>query len=509
MFQIRNPRKIKFWYNIYKKNHQLKEGNSTSLNYSNRVSTKDKYFVSLQYIWAGKTVNEEFDIPFIDKQLNIKSVHPRVVYPGEKAKILVQATDVNGSPAKNVDITAYAFTKKFKNTNKPDLPYFGRLYKSRKSKNTFSKEEFEDFSDQKRMKWSLWKNKFGLDSMTYYKFLFPGNGFFKQISPRADSITQFAPYVLDSGIHKPVHIVYLDNRPIFFRGTDALFRYSFRVGRGYHKIELRTADKLITIDSMFFAPYEKLLFSLDVNTDNPLTKVEQKPIVLTAQEQNRLLPYMTLVKENFSSKHAYLRQDEHFQLIRNSLGYRYNYLALVGPFSPRLMEFVKKDDFSTDFNFESRYNYEFSKGLLKMREQKEILRLKNHLNKSTQPLSFSDSVLTKAEIERMWKKMDDSKHITFEKYDNPKVTSFGRGQLHLKKIRSTDRQVPIVKNLLVVKPNDRYFMRIYPGKTERIHNLSEGMYKVVYLFKDEYYSAIDSIYVKPNGLNYYKFDPMS
>ena len=494
---VQNPRGINFWYNIYKKKHQLASGFGNELSYAIKATTKGKYFVSLQYLWGGKTVNVEYDIAFLDKKLKIQAIQPSVVYPGEKTKIAIKVSTADGSPAKNVDLTAYAYTKKFKQGGKPDLPYFGKVYAGRTVKNNFRNVETDEFLNESTLKYPLWRSQLGLDSMQYYQFIYPENKIYRTESFRADSITQFAPYVIGAGAIQPIHIIYLDHKPIYFRNTDVLQRYAFRVDSGYHHIKLRTRDRLITIDSLFCNPNKKLIFSVDVLSKNPMVEIDTVDRDLSNNEIRVLTKYMLPIVQSFYDEEAYLKQGKNYQLLKRG---SYGGIGLVGPFSNRMMDFVYKNRFNTYFNFESNYSYQFSEGLLKMREVKKIDRLRRDLNSRYITEVFSDSVLTKQEIERMWTKTEDVRHYTYEKYDNPSQTTFNHGRLFL----DLGQEDVFVKNILLVKNDDRHFMRIYPGKTVHYHQLDSGNYKAVYLFSNGFYGVADSLFARINGINYYK-----
>jgi len=68
---VENPRNIPFNYNIYKKNTQQSAGYTDSLNLKKRLSTKQNYFVSMQYLWGGEVRKEDYRIPLTDKKLNL------------------------------------------------------------------------------------------------------------------------------------------------------------------------------------------------------------------------------------------------------------------------------------------------------------------------------------------------------------------------------------------------------------------------------------------------------
>ena len=91
---------------------------------------------SVQYIWAGKTNTNTFKIPSNKENLNINVHQPDLIYPGKTETIEVKVTNVKGEPVENVDLTAYAMTKKF-GYNMPDIPDLNQRAKNKSKINNF------------------------------------------------------------------------------------------------------------------------------------------------------------------------------------------------------------------------------------------------------------------------------------------------------------------------------------------------------------------------------------
>lgn len=74
---------------------------------------------------------------------------------------------------KNADVTAYAFTSKFE-ALPPAVAIYGKSAsgKAITPKNYEADEEFL-FNIRTGMDWPLWRQRMGLDSIEYYKFLYP------------------------------------------------------------------------------------------------------------------------------------------------------------------------------------------------------------------------------------------------------------------------------------------------------------------------------------------------
>ena len=75
---VNNPRKLPFSYFIYKKNNEKTRGHSDSLNLIISTSSNENYFLAIHYLWGGKLVDENYQIPYNDKKLKITVTEPKL-----------------------------------------------------------------------------------------------------------------------------------------------------------------------------------------------------------------------------------------------------------------------------------------------------------------------------------------------------------------------------------------------------------------------------------------------
>ncbi len=502
---VNNPRKIPFIYNIYKKNSQQASGYADSLDIHKKTSSKQNYFVSIGYLWGGQVREENFRIPLIDKKLNISVTQPKIVYPGQKSRIDILVTDTEGNPVEGVDLTAFSLTKKFDYTA-PELPYLG---KSKKNKSVINNFNFKDFSlntqSGLQLEYDAWKILAGIDSIEYYRFIYPKNSIYRFEFNTFDSITQFAPFVISDGTIQPVHVIYVDNKPVYFSWSTNTRPYSFNIDSGYHQIKLRTAFREITIDSLHFEKGKKMIFSLEQDAENTNIKINKVEAKLSDFEKRLLYKYIVPYRNNFGEQYAYIEQNENIQLLTPESKYQRNNLA--GPLVSNLT-FQLVDSFSTSFNHEPFFEYEFLPALIKMRSIDSKI-FPEYLYSYKANNTLTDAVFTKEAIEKQWNDYLDLKRYLTARYRYPNSTSQGAGKLLFNFKRNDEPIKDIPLNVLVFRYDNHEFLRVYPGNTSFIHELQKGYHKLIFFYSGAKYHIEDSIYIKPNGLNYYEFEQPS
>ncbi|RNI29916.1 hypothetical protein EFA69_10320 [Rufibacter immobilis] len=503
---IQNPRRVPFWYFVYKNNHLVDRGqDTTSLwQYNRKASNQEPYYVSVQYLWAGKIYSEEYNAPFRKNNLDIAVQGPTTVYPGQKTSFTVQVTNAKGKPVPNVDLTSYALTSKFKDASPPDLPTFTK-YKSRKDRRTFKLKDVPEKGFQ-LMDWEHWRRSMGLDSLAYYQLLYPQTGLYTHYALTKDSLTQFAPFVVDSGRVVPVHVVYLDQVPVYFSGTDVVPPYSFPADSGYHFIKLRTAHHEIHLDSVYLKHGQKLVLSIDQNKKSLLFGKAEKGF-LSKTEQGALAPYLVPVEQNFGNGLTYLKQGQQVQYLPNGSNRSYttrstnwDRVVLAGPFRPRVMEFYSMGNFVTAFTPEANYVHRFEPGLLKMRE-KQTFPGKVHLsprNKTHQIPSgtLAETAYTEEGLRAQWETSQYNYWLS-KILERPEYrTEAGNGRLHWQ-LDSTFQESP--KFVFFYEPNAaNHQIAMYGGSTRHLNQIYPKQYKLVLVFPDHRHIST-LVTVKPNG----------
>jgi len=495
--EIYNPRNLFFNYNTYLKNKLISTGYSNELKISKSLNSLQNYQVSIQYIWGGEVKNEDLTIPLNDKSLNIEVNQPTLVYPGQNSKIELKVTDYEGNPVEEVDLTAYSMTKKF-NYNPPTLPYLGKNRKNRNIINTFSLNRKKlNSPEESLINFEYWNTLAGIDSIEYYKFLYPNNEIYQFSYTPKDSITQFAPFVFANGEMLPIHVIYVDNKPVYFSWSTNEQPYSFHVSSGYHQVKLRTTKKIITIDSLFFPENKKLILSIDESISKKGIEIKEVKKELSEQEQRTLYNYVFPYRNNFNNKFAYIKNGRNIQLL--SPNFRHISNLLAGPVSGTIV-FRTLDETTKVFSHEPYFEYDFQPDLLKMRTFGKP-KFPSYLGKYNKNNDLDDLVLTPEKINELYQNSIQSSRTTNNYFPNPDKTTSGFGRL-LIEIEDEENLKELPINILIFSNDDPEFVRVYPGNSRLIHQLSEANYRLVFFYADKKYHAVDSLDILSDGLNF-------
>lgn len=130
ILQLNNPRKLKVKYFIYNGNIEIDKGFAELL--TKYLPVKNGiYTTSIQYVWGGKSSDENFQYFEYKKQLNVLLDQPYVVYPGQRSEIKIKVTDYKSRPVEHVNLTAFSINSQFKNLNIPALPTFPKKLERR------------------------------------------------------------------------------------------------------------------------------------------------------------------------------------------------------------------------------------------------------------------------------------------------------------------------------------------------------------------------------------------
>ena len=499
---VNNPRKLPFSYFIYKKNREKTRGHSDSLNLNFPTSGKENYFMAIQYLWAGKLVDENYQIPYNDKKLIISVTEPKIVYPSQSSSVEILVTDPEGHPVPNVDLTAYSITKKFE-YSPPSLPYLGDQRKNKTIINNFTVNEhsFNDYQGT-GLDYNHWKLLAGLDTIEYYRFLYPGDEIYKFKYP--SDITQFAPFVVSGGQLIPVHVVYVDRKPLYFSWSTNIQPFSFAVDSGYHQVKLRTTNKIIEIDSVYFSHHTKTIICLRdsiINKNVYINKLEPR---LSDYEKDNLYRYIFPYRYKFGEYYGYIEQSGRVYFLKPGISRSYNNFA--GPVDPTGTKFQLLDSFSIKFTHEPLFEYEFAPGLLKMRSVDAKTRYPDYLTNYNVRESLADKVLKAEDVRESWKNYINQKRYLTARYNYPKNTSKGMGTLKIDLIADSNKISLRPLNILLFRYDESKFLRIYPGSNFIYNDLAEGYYRLLFFLPGAEYSLIDSLYVAPDGLNYHRID---
>ena len=493
-----NPRKLPFHYQLFKNNTIIDQGYSHDYIAKRKASPHARYYFAIQYIWAGQSRNQNYDLPFAKKPLHIEVDHPAAVYPGQQVAIKINVKDAFDKPVKNADLTAYSITKKFKEGSSTEVPDFER-FKSRKIFNEFSeKEQARSFEND--LHYHFWKSRLGLDSIEYYHFLYPEKSIYKHYATGEDSITQIAPFIVSDGRLQPIYYIYIDNELKYYHEVKSLEPYSFRTSPGPHNLTIRLRDKLIQINHVIAEKGKKLILSADLNNLPKDVEVTQEESRFSDYEINKLWPHFLLLNRDMTQRLAYLEQGNNFHAMA-LFNWGNDEQKLVGPFMPGSILY-HTPQFSTGFDFKPGRVVTIEPKLVD-RESYDIRYLfRSPLYYRSFSPSLRDQVQTEKRILEYWKQneIEPQTEYTIRKYPTNYPVSKKTGTLVIEDNRGGLPQHFATFILNLDLPDEYY---IFPGRQSSFAPLLPGKYQVIMLYKDGQYSKPEPVAIKPYGRTFY------
>lgn len=512
--KVYNPRKLPFTYFIYKANQLLEKGFGSELNYKTKADRKKKYYLSLNFLWAGDIVKDTYQVSDNENKLNIAVKQPSLIYPGQKANIEINVTDNSGKPAGGVDLTAFSVTKKF-GYDPPVLPVFPDGKKGKDLINTFNIGKAADLTNiSGALDYAKWERLASLDTIEYFNFIYPDDEIYYHYYTPSDGFTQFSPFVVKNGALQKILTISVDSKPVYFSWTGNDQPYSFMINVGYHYFRIRTRDKEYYVDSVYLQQGKKLVLSInDLEKPSQYSYSDEKPS-LTKKEKANLENYIFPFRNNFGDQMAYLTQNDRILLVnspettggtysrsRYRADYRIYNKDLAGPVYPGNIKLKTTGGPEYSFLNEKGFEYEFLPGIIKMRTFDKGKSFPAYLTGS--PVErLSDNPLTEKRLTDEYNSYLFQKKYLSAKFNIRSQTERGRGKLVAEYDSLFGKSG--LKPLFLVMMKDRNKLRsfVYPGNIPLINNLEAGTYSVFLVFRDEKYTEYDSVEIKPDGRNY-------
>lgn len=502
---INNENKVPFWYTVFSGNKVFFKGFAKSLDTLVKHTSAKAAHIRINYYWDDKEINQEASAFYNPNLLNVKLLAPEMIYPGQKVNMLVKVTDINNKPVKETDLTAYAITAKFKNNYTPALPDFSKRFFARKKKNVNFEAGGISLNLVENINWQKWGKRLGLDTIEYYKFTNPKSIYTIQEQSN-DSTAQVAPFAVLNGEIEPVNIVFIDEIPVFFNQSDQLSRYSFIAKPGKHSIRLRTFDKTIFIDEVDFVKGKKTILSVKADTTNTSVVVKHSPNQLTFEESQRLNRYMLKIQDNFNGQKTIVKAGEINYLINPPPHVSTRKELLIGPISENYLTF-KSGTIDQDFIKEPGYTYTFIPGLIKQKSYNEKVAFNPILlsgaeNNNT---NYKQYALRRNEIDSLWNDYLDLRSYSTQLFTNTTQRLVNGGRLDYKIDTAFSKKLPYLKNIIIYKTDEPDFVQIYAGNNTYFSSFEPGVYKIMFLLKDNRYFIANQVNIKAFGINHFHF----
>lgn len=495
---IQNPAQLLIRYQLFKNNRLFEHGTATSFTYKKAANPNDRYYLSVQYLWAGEAKVQNHEMPYAKNAITVDIDHPSAVFPGQTVAMQLRVKDAKGQAVSNADVTAYSITNKFRENLEVPLTDFTK-YKERKAFNEFTNEKLNVEKLNTRLNFDRWKKLLHLDSISYYHFLYPDSNFYQYITKAVEAITQLSPYVVKDGAVQTIYYIFFDKELMYYNAATNPEPYAFPIDTGKIMITLRLQDKILKFPAPKVAQGTKLIFSLDLDRLPSSVEVLTKGLVLDRQELAAIRRHYIWVNRSGGQHHAYLQQDNRFHRLTSLNSYNQQSTELVGPFFPGLLTY--KSNFELTFLFKSAMTYSFEPMLV---DRTNSFDKYSDLLVNTAPrISFNDFVQTKETIENYWQSQEKSEQFNFRRYPDQKENIKLKQQASLIVIenKSFEKKKRLASFLINLDRPDEYY--IYPGYYQQFTQLSEDLYQLVMVYTDDDYLKSEPILLKSNGRTCY------
>lgn len=555
--KVDNPADIPFWYTVNRNNKEIAHGYTTQLSYTAK-DNKQGYKVLLSYHLGGHSKVIEKSLPFIEKNISMDISTPTSVYPGQKAEVLINVKDKKGKPVSDVDITAYSFTSKFGNYYMPAIAIHGKGKYARNFKTVnYDADEKSLYNRKVNMTWNRWKGIMALDTIEYYKFLYPET-YYVYTEPTEDKATLVSPYVIVDGAMQQVHMLMIDERLYYTSAAEQPDIYSFPVEPGNHNFKFRTFDREISIHNVYIKkgerniisfnvapPYQKLA-SMHPESDaslvisSRLLKKEERSFP-TDSEKNYLTDQLISMDSNFGTIRlpnltktidipAYVKSGDSYYYINHSSKQIYNPTlrefinrpVILGPFPKRSVVngigniasvYRDSNELITLIELEGGNKYAVYPGYQKIKGW-DALPFHKNTRAVTQVKNFRatpysvNSILQHSKENLLSLLRSSTGPAQEEKKFQSRNYTPARLTLHLNKDVNGKTLTPA---LIFIVPEDKQSIgkyQLYYGGTRNFTGLPLGNMKVSLVFNDST-SYTQSITLYKGGQNFLKIDSIS
>ena len=333
------------------------------------------YRVSWQFYWGGEEKIQEENIAVLYKVLKIDIKTNIAVFPGQKDTVAINVKDYLNRPAQGVNLTAFSYNNQLsKDIHVPEPPYLVN-YKKRShilAKSRFGTKLTSIFL--KNIHWVSTKHVipiFGLDTMMYYKMLFPDSSNRDFVTPINDIIPEVSVHISKNGEKEEIYLLYVNRDLVYYNGVTEKMKDAYLAYPGYVQFGIRLYDKFLQIDSVYIQPHYKHDLFFDLNKLPSGAKITARKSFYSPDE--RLTLENSLLRDNFEipwfryhDSSDYLWQNE--RIIKMSR----NEIQILGPFKPDdSLHFYSVNNFDIKFPFDPGYQYEIYPNMVRL-EKKSI-----------------------------------------------------------------------------------------------------------------------------------------
>lgn len=523
--RIDNPSGIPFWYTVRRDNRTVDRGCATRLDTLYADSKPRPYALRVVYLAGEQSYILQRELPVTQQALSLSVATPDKVYPGQRTEVKVEVKDRRGRPVEGADITAYAYTAKFDRSAAP-IPRYDKTVAPRPIVDyMYDHYILDDHSWFLPLDYALWRDRLGLDTIEYYRFLNP-DPIYTHTAAARDSITTLMPYAAVDGRLQNIQLLWVDGRLGYWEHGDGTPVLRVRPGRRHLRIS--TADRIIEIDSIEVVKGVKNIVSVDARHSREgigVTMRDQKSTgIFSDGEYDELLRHVISVEPRFGEvmlsgdrrtslmplPAAILSGDAVYRIEPDNARRGYRSPQLVGPMPYRAGEtdddgisrLMADTAFIADFNVAGGYRYDIRPGYLSRTSwaQPPISRRMEQYRQTT---GFHREAATLESLHREFVNQLEQHIASLSGRIACRDTIAGRCRLEITVDRPTthNRRQPLVTALF-----DGCGMHsLYYGNTRQIDGLPAGSYEIAIIMRDS--TALRrSIEIRPGGENCLRLD---
>ncbi len=501
-FTLSNPYQIPVYFTVFAGSKIIATGNQATpqVTWKKKVANpRTLYKVRWQYHWAGKENHREENIGLLYKLLNIQINARETVFPAQEEHVAIDVTDYKGNPASGVNLTAVSYNNQLsKDIRVKEPPYLARYKQRHYLRREGAEPDYETpFSLDKKYllgNYTEWMPTLGIDTMPYYRLLFPRDGFYDATTLVDNFIPQVSVSVMEKGVPQEVYLLYLNRELVYYNGVTSKMKYAFPVYPGKIQLGIRLKDQYIEIDSFYIQPNYKHDLSFDIHQLPPHARITKTTPYWSVTEINLLERSLWRMENNYLDKEALVWQDNRLVQLTGNGDH------IVGPFRQNTLQFFNPGKFDITFAFEPGFRYRLSKQVARLEKMAlfSITTKPNYLPLVSKPvLQLGDTLVAPPEISYPPAKKElvlllSKNEQQFRPYA-PKMS--GTAALQFTTIKDTVLRYVI----LVPEDSTQQPLVLNYGQHYKLHNLLPGNYTLLLVTSNGFTAASRPLNLWPNG----------
>ncbi|MEO1808237.1 MAG: carboxypeptidase-like regulatory domain-containing protein, partial [Bacteroidota bacterium] len=507
--QISNPQGLSVWYELWEgKKKAILRGSERTLFLRIKARKEKPYFLTVSHMWRGKLTTQNYLFHLTPHKLQVELDAPEKVYPGQNIPLTISVKDYQGVPVQGADVLAYALTSKFYRYPSLEIPHAADPIPTQSTYNSFKKTQLRK-TQTYALDFPFWQQAFTLDKDTAYQLLYPGKEPYHVYFPSIHEKTQFTPVVVEQGKPVPIMVAYLDRTPTHVAGVMEPYPYTIFADSGWHDLMIKTYDRILQIDSVYFVPGKQTVISIDQAQCDCSQNVEED--VLGDQELRRLSQSLIKIAHGYpQTSPAYIQQGDRVHLLgylarRDYSSYKPN--MYIGPLTSDSVHFEALGKFKLSFSYQYGYTHTFFTQMLMVKADPwdlDELRMQILQTRFTSPelATLVQPAISPYDLKKIYAEAIKASVDRTTKYKHPQATSSGNGTMLISPL------YPKPDILLLFRHKDTSFLRVYPGRAQVFHQLPPDNYYLQAWYSDSQYVLIDSLDIPPNGRTYFQWDSL-